>query len=140
MTAQISDFTRQVAEIIEESGYKAILEPSEVPNRRLWQSDLASLIRGPKYHPDILVQGDGTVALIEAKTAPILLGGVMQARRYEDYFDADVIVCFPDTTFPEIPMSVREFAASQSIRLCPLSGIADALVELLGPSTPDPTS
>ncbi len=113
------DFIPQVGEILSELGYKVILEPSRIPNRRMWRNDPASLIRGPKYRPDILVEHDQKLAIVEVKTHPVLLGGVFQARQYSDYFEKAVVLCVPDDAWANIPKSVREFADEQSVRLCP---------------------
>ena len=124
-------FIPQVEEQISPLGYKLTREPSRVPNRRLWQDDPASLVRGPKYRPDILVEHGKKFAIVETKTRPVLLGGVIQARQYADYFDAGVIICVPNDVFPEIPGSVKNFAEEQGIRLCPLDNVGNALKDML---------
>ena len=101
-------FIPQVEDVIRELGYKLTREPSKVPNRKLWQNDPASLVRGLRYRPDILVERGKKFAIVEVKTRPVLLGGVIQARQYADYFDATVIICVPDNVFPEIPRSVKK--------------------------------
>ena len=136
MTQKISaqHFEQQVMEAVRSWGYKARSEPFEISNRRLWKSDPASLVRGPRYQPDILVENNGEVVLIETKTSLVLLGQVLQVREYKDYFDAHAIVCVPDKEFPRIPTSVREFASKLDIHLCSLSRIEEMLAELLGAS------
>ena len=124
-------FIPQVAEVISQLGYKLTLEPSRIPNRRLWRDDPVSLVRGLRYRPDILVEHGGKFVIVEVKTRPVLLGGVIQARQYADYFGATVIICVPDDVFSEIPGSVRAFANDQGIRLCPLAEIGEALKALL---------
>ena len=125
-------FIPQVEDVIRELGYKLTREPSKVPNRKLWQNDPASLVRGLRYRPDILVERGKKFAIVEVKTRPVLLGGVIQARQYADYFDATVIICVPDNVSPEIPRSVKTFSEEQGIRLCPLGDVGDALKDLLG--------
>lgn len=125
------NFIPQVAEAIVGLGYKVTREPSRIPNRKLWQDAPVSLVRGPRFRPDILVEHKEEFVIVEVKTRPVLLGGVIQARQYADYFDAAVILCIPDDVFPEIPRSVREFADEQSVRLCPLAEVGDALADLL---------
>ena len=124
-------FIPQVEEIISGLGYKLTREPSRIPNRRLWQDDPASLVRGLKYRPDILVERGKKFAIVEVKTRPVLLGGIIQARQYADYFGAAVVLCVPDDIFPEIPGSVKKFAEEQGIRLCPLAEVGNALKDLL---------
>ena len=125
------NFVPRVAEAIRALGYNLIQEPSRFPNRRFWREDPASLVRGLKYRPDILVERGGKFVIVEVKTRPVLLGGVMQARQYADYFGVAVIVCVPDDMFPQIPGSVRGLADDRHIRLCPLAKIGDALRGLL---------
>ncbi len=120
-------FISQVSEAISRLGYKVAREPSGIPNRRLWQNDLASLVRGPRYRPDILVENNGRFAIVEVKTRPVLLGGVMQARQYANYFNVGVILCVPDDIFSSIPKSVKEFADGERVSLCSLSEVESAL-------------
>ena len=125
------NFIHRVAEAIRASGYNLTLDPSRFPNRRFWRDDPASLFRGLKYRPDILVERGENFVIVEVKTRPVLLGGVMQARQHADYFGVAVIVCVPDDVFPKIPGSVRGLADDRHIRLCPLARIGDALSDLL---------
>lgn len=126
------DFIDRVADDISELGYKVTLEPSGIPKRRLWQNDPASIFRGPRYRPDILVERLGEFAIVEVKTRPALLGGVMQARQYADYFGVEVIVCVPDEAYGKTPGSVKEFANVQRVGLCPLSKVGRALSTVIG--------
>ena len=125
------NFIPQVEDVIKGLGYKLTREPSRIPNRRLWQDDPASLVRGLRYRPDILVERGKKFAIVEVKTRPVLLGGIIQARHYADYFDAAVILCVPDDVFSEIPGSVKTFAEEQGIRLCSLDKVGNALKDLL---------
>ena len=125
------NFIPQVADAVAGLGYKVTREPSRIPKRRSWQDDPLSLVRGPRYRPDIAVEHNGEFVIIEVKTRPVLLAGVIQARQYADYFDAAVVICLPDDVFPEIPKSVRKFADEQSVRLSPLVKVGEALADLL---------
>ena len=127
-----STFEHEVAEAIGRLGYKVAFEPSGIPNRRLWQNDLASLVRGPRYTPDILVEHEGKFAIVEVKSRPVLLGGVMQAHKYANYFGVEVIICVPDDVYPSIPKSVKEFADYKDVGLCPLSEVGNALTTEIG--------
>ena len=125
-------FAEKVADAAREPGYKVTREPSQVPHRKLWTADgLASLVRGPKYRPDILVENGKVSAIIETKPYPALIGSVTESRRYGDYFGSAVILCVPDESYDKIPQSVRDFAERAEVRLCPLSEVGDALKELL---------
>ncbi len=133
MTRILEDsFISQVAGAIGALGYKVTCEPSRIPNRKLWHADPASLVRGLRYRPDILVEHDEKFVIVETKMTPPLLGSVIQARRYADYFGSPVIVCNPDSVFPNVPKSVREFADERNVRLCPLAEVGNALTDVLG--------
>ena len=120
-------FIPQVADAIEELGYAVTREPSRIPNRSLWQDAPASLFRGLRYRPDLLVERDDKFLIVEVKTRPILLGGVMQAREYSKYFDAPVILCVPDDVLSETPNSVMSFASDNAISICGISDIGDSI-------------
>ena len=111
-------------------GYKVTLDPSRIPTRKLWHDAPASLGRGLRYRPDILAERDEKSVIVEVKTHPVPLGGVMQSRQYADYFGQTVILCITDEVFPEVPNSVWEFADEQRVRLCPLSEIGSTLTDL----------
>lgn len=126
------DFIPKVGDTLSNLGYNVTLEPSRIPNWSMWQNDPASLIRGPKYRPDILVEHDQKYALVEVKTRAVLIGGVSQARQYSEYFDMPVILCVPDDVVDQVPRSVREFAGGQSIHICSLSDLGKVVVDILG--------
>ena len=122
-----STFIEHLGNTIVGAGYEVALNPSRIPNRRIWNHDPAYLFRGLKYKPDLLVDLGDSVAIVEARTAPILLGGVVQARKSSDYFGVPVIVCFPDDVVEEIPNSVMRFAEELEVPMCGVSDIDKAL-------------
>ena len=124
-------FIPQVADAIQELGYAVTREPSRIPKRSLWQDVPASLFRGLRYRPDLLVECDDKFLIVEVKTRPILLGGVMQAREYSKYFDAPVILCVPDSVFNETPPSVMSFASDSAVSICGISEIGDFIEKRL---------
>ena len=126
-----SAFEEQVANVIKDLGYKVTPEPSSVPHRKLWWEDPASMVRGLKYQPDFLVEHDGKFVIVETKSFPVLIAGVVQARRTGDYFGTNTVLCLPDKVFSQIPMSVREFADEQSVHICPLAEVDEVLMGLL---------
>ena len=75
-------------------------------------------------------EGDKTV-MVEVKAYPILMGPLIQARHYADYYDAPILICVPDEVFPEILSSVRESAEANDIGLMPLGEIDEGLRVLL---------
>lgn len=125
-------FIPQVAEVIRDLGYDVTREPSRIPRRSLWQDAPASLFRGLRYRPDLLVECHDKFLIVEVKTRPVLLGGVMQAREYSKYFSAPVILCVPDNVFNEIPDSVMSFASDNSIGICGISELGDSIKNQFG--------
>ena len=125
------EFTPLVVEGLRKLGYKATQEPTRIPNRSVWQDNLSTLVGGPRYRPDILVESGDKFALVEVKTKPVLTGSVIQAQRYADHFGAKVVLCVPDDVFPQTPGSVRDFAQDNGIRLCPQSEVGEVLSEIL---------
>lgn len=125
-------FIPQVADAIRELGYDVTREPSRIPKRSLWQDAPASLFRGLRYRPDLLVECDDKFLIVEVKTRPVLLGGVIQAREYSKYFNAPVILCVPDNVFHEIPDSVMSFASDSEISICGISEVGDSIKKQLG--------
>ena len=125
------DFMPQVEDAITNLGYKLTAEPTQFPNQRLWLEDPLSLLRGPKYRPDFLVERDGKYAIVEVKSRLFLLEGVIQARKYADYTGLDVVICVPDELLEEIPGSVIDFADYLDVRLSALSEVDGVLKDLL---------
>ena len=129
-----SAFERQVAETIKQLDYKVTMEPWARPDQITWRDRISSWLVKPAHSPvfpDMLVTHGKKFALVEAKSYPVLLGPIIQARHYADYFEAPAIVCVPDDAFPEIPESVREWAHSNDIIVSPLGEIGDKLEMLL---------
>ena len=125
-------FTDQVAQATSEMGYKVSIDPTRIPSRNSWQDSLFSIFHGHSHRPDILVEHGENSLIIDIKRGPVLLGSVIQARKYADYVDAEVILCFPDDSSPKIPRSVREFAQEQRVRLCSLSEVGKAVKQSFG--------
>ena len=126
------NFIPQVADAIGKLGYSVIREPTRIPNRSLWHDVPASLFRGLRYRPDILVEDGEKFLIVEVETRPVLLGGVIQASEYSEYFDAPVILCVPDDVFNETPVSVRNYAHDRAIGICGISKIGDVIEERFG--------
>ena len=128
------EFERRVAETIERLDYKVTMEPPPRAEHTSWQERISSWLMRPSYSlpmPDMLVANGEKVALVEVKTYPILLGSVIQARHYADYFGVPAIICVPDDAFPKIPVSVQEWAVANDIVLSPFGDIGDNLKILL---------
>ena len=124
------DFESQVVDTIKQLNYKVTMQPSPKSDRTAWFGRIASWFTeptNPESVPDMMVTSGGKSVLVEAKAYPILLGPVIQARYFSDYFGAPSIICVPDDAFPEIPYSVGESAELNDIVLCPIGEIGDSL-------------
>ena len=128
------EFERRVAEAIKQLNYNVSTEPPGKPQHSTFQDRISSWLMKPAHslpRPDMTVAHGEKVALVEAKAYPILLGAVIQARHYADYFGAPAIICVPDDAFQQIPDSVREWAEANDIVLSPFGEIGDNLKMLL---------
>ena len=133
MTSELkATFVPEVAEDIRGLGYEATQFPLRIPGHNVWQDGLSGLFRKSKHRPDILVQHGDQSILVETKTRPVLLGSVIQARNYATHFGVSIILCVPDDALSRIPLSVRQFADDNDVRLCTKSEIEDALKGILG--------
>ena len=126
-----STTTDKIADAARELGYSVTLEPSRSPKQGFWPNGIASLLRSDHHKPDLLVQHGDAFVIVEARSQPVLLGGVMLARRLADRFDAPIVLCIEDDSFPKIPRSVQDYAKELNVRLSPLSDVGDVLTELL---------
>ena len=124
------EFERRVAETIQQLDYNVTMEPLPRRDHTSWQDRISSWLTRPSHPlptPDMLVGHGDREVLVEVKTYPILLGPVIQARHYADYFNAPAIICVPDDAFPQIPESVREWAKANEIVVSPIGEIGDNL-------------
>ena len=129
-----AEFESRVVEAIKELDYQVTTEPLRNPGHMTWHERLTSWLTEPSHpqpSPDMLVAQGNKVVLVEAKAYPILLGPVIQAKHYADYFRSPAIICVPDEAFLKIPESVREWAEANDIVLSPIEEIGDKLSMLL---------
>ena len=128
------ELVHQIADDISQAGYEVTVDPSRIPNRKMWQFDPPYLFRGLKHKPDLLIQHGDQFAVINVRTRPFLMGGVADAHDLSQYFGAPAIICLPDEVLPDIPKSVLRFADEINIQVAPFS----ALVTTLGSSFSSP--
>ena len=129
-----AEFERRVLETIEQLNYDVSIEPLERAQHGTLQNRISSWLMKPRHsmpRPDIMVEHGDKVVLVEVKAYPVLLGPVIQARHYADYFEAPAIICVPDEAFQQIPDSVREWAGANGVVLSPFGEIGDNLRMLL---------
>ena len=127
------EFERCVFDTLKGLNYRVVTEPP-VPGCGGWQGRISSwLSERPRWPdgPDMAVAEGDRIILVEAKAYPILLGPVIQAGHYAEYYDAPMIICVPDEVFPQIPESVREWAEDSGIAISPIGEIGDRLKALL---------
>ena len=135
------EFERRVADVIGQLDFKVTTGPLQRPVHPTWQDRISSWLMKPSRFPtgpDMLVTRGTKTALVEVKAYPILLGSVIQARHYSDYFDAPAIICVPDDAFQKIPVSVREWAEANSIVLSSIGELGDNLNILFQESDTSP--
>ena len=128
------EFERQVAETIKKLDFRVTAEPQQETEGMTWQKRVSSWLTEPTHAtpvPDLLVARGDRKILIEAKAYPVLLGPVIQAKHFADYYNCPVIICVPDEAFPRIPTSVRAWADANDIVLSPLGEICDKITALL---------
>ena len=133
-TATEVEFQRLVLEAIERLNYKVTTEPLRKAGDMTWRARIASWLMEPSYSPpgpDMLVAHGDRMVLVEAKAYPVLLGAVIQAGHYSDYFRCPAVICVPDDAFPKVPDSVREWAEANEIVLTPIGEIGDSIRRLL---------
>ena len=127
------EFERHVADTLKGLNYSVITEPP-TPGGCTWQERISSWLTEPSSRPDgpdMVVANGEKIVLVEAKAYPILLGPVIQAGHYSDYFKAPILICVPDEAFPQIPDSIREWAEDNGIAVSSLRDIGDRLKVLL---------
>ena len=120
-----------VSEIARDLGYEVFPEPTSRQRRGFWNDGLSSLTGGRVLRPDLLVKHNGRSVVVEIKRRGVLFGGVMQLLQYAEAFDAAGVLCVPDGAFADTPSSVLDYAETENVLICPMSGIGNALTTLL---------
>ena len=128
------DFERRVAEAIKQLDYNVTMVPPPRPEQSALPGWIPAWLMepsSPTVRPDMVVALGKKAALVEVKSYPVLLGPVIQAKHFSDYFDMPAIVCVPDEAFQEIPYSVQEWAEANDIVISPIGEIGDKLQMVL---------
>lgn len=126
--AQIS---MQIVEVARALGFKATTQPpvryDPSPRRRL-------LGRRPHHRvmrPDLVVEHEGRLVVVEVKGRQVLPGGVEQVLAYADALEAKGVICVPDEVIPTIAKSVARYASDTDVHICSISEVGDVLWHLL---------
>ena len=126
------EFQRCVLATVKELNYDVRTEfPSPGDT---WIDRIATWLGSAHRHlprPDMVVRHGEKTVMVEVKAYPILMGPLIQARHYADYYDAPILICLPDDVFPQILSSVRESAEENGIALTPIGEIGERLRDLL---------
>ena len=133
------DFGRRVAEAIKQLDYDVTTSPSRGPGQGSLPGWIYSWLMEPPslpVLPDMLVTLGEKAALVEVKAYPVLLGPIIQAKHFADYFEVPAIVCVPDDAFQEIPHSVLEWAEAHDVVLSSIGEIGDKLRVVLRQTSP----
>lgn len=128
---QGTDLVHRVSEVAKNLGYDTIMEPSASSRRSFWKIRRGAAHGIANCRPDILIEGGDKSVVVEVKAGPVLLGGVIQARKCSERFNTPAILCVPDESFNRIPGSVKDFAKQSNVRLCSFSGFGSALETLM---------
>ncbi len=121
----------EVADVAQGLGYKVTRQPMGIPTNRAWTSGIAAFFRSRRYKPDMLIENNSSYVLVEVKSRPVLLGAITHTKRYTYRFEGRVVICMPDNSYQRTPVSVKNYAKSQKIGLCPVSTIGTILEGLL---------
>ena len=81
--------------------------------------------------PDILIEHEGRLVVVEVKRGQVLPGAVEQVLHYVDALGAKGMICVPDTAIANTARSVTRYANSTDVRICSLAEIHDVLKDLL---------
>lgn len=126
-----AQMTTRILEVARELGFNVTREPA-VPYERSLRRRL--LGRGPRpttISPDLVIEHENRLVVVEVKRGQVLPGAVEQVLDYADALDAKGVVCVPDAVIPNIARSVARYASSTDIRICSISEIEDVLRRLL---------
>ena len=128
------EFERRVAETIKKLDFKVTTAPLQEQEDNSWKGRISSWLMEPSYslpQPDMMVKFGEKSALVEAKAYPVLLGPVIQAKHFADYFEVPAIICVPDDAYQKIPNSVQEWAEVNGIVLSSIGEIGEKLKMVL---------
>jgi signal recognition particle subunit SEC65 len=118
----------QVVKVASNLGYEATIELDRPPFR------VFGWFRGREFKHDVLVKNRNKSAIVVARSSPVIMYDVFLTNQIWCKLGKEVVgalICVPDSAFPRIRGSSRDYAKDLSVRLCPLSEVGDALKELL---------
>ena len=126
-----TQMTARILEVARELGFRATREPAVSYERSLKRRLLGRRLRHTTMRPDLLIEHEGRLVVVEVKRGQVLPGGVEQVLDYAGALDAKGLICVPDAVIPNIARSVVRYANSTDIRICSISEVEDVLRDLL---------
>lgn len=126
-----AQMTTRILEVALELGFEATREPTVPHQRGLRQRLLGRRPDPSTMRPDLLIQHEGRLVVVEIKRGQVLPGAVEQVLDYVGALGAKGVICVPDSVISSIARSVIRYADSTEIRICSLSEIHDVLRHLL---------
>lgn len=85
----------------------------------------------PAMRPELLIEHEGRLVVVEVKRGQVLPGAVEQVLHYVDALGAKGVICVPDSAIANTARSVTRYANSTDVRICSLAEIHDVLKDLL---------
>ena len=126
-----AQITTRILELALGLGFEATREPEALYQRSLRQRLLGRRLDPSMVRPDLLIQHEGRLVVVEVKRGQVLPGAVEQVLDYVDALGAKGVICVPDSAIANTARSVTEYANSNDVRICSLSEIRDVLRRLL---------
>jgi len=123
--------TTRILEVAQELGFRATLEHAVPYERGLRERLLGRRRLHPSMRPDLLIQHEGRLVVVEVKRGQVLPGTVERVLDYVDALGAKGVICVPDSAIANTARSVTRYANSTDVRICSLSEVRDVLRSLL---------
>ena len=111
----------RIVEIAQSLDYTATIEPEREPFR------LFGWFRERKFRPDVRVQNGSRSAIVVVKSRPVMVYDVFLTNQVRGKKGTAALMCVPDTIFPQIRESARQYAEELDVRLCSLSDAGQEL-------------
>ncbi len=126
-----AQLTTRILEVALELGFKTTRDHAVSYEGRLKQRLLGRRPRPTTMRPDLLIEHEGRLVVVEVKRGQVLPGAVERVLHYVDALDAKGVICVPDSAIANTARSVTRYANSTDVRICSFSEIRDVLRRLL---------
>lgn len=126
-----AQMTTRILDIAQELGFRATLEHAVPYERGLRGRLLGRRPRHISMRPDLLIEHEGRLVVVEVRRGQVLPGAVEQVLDYVDALGAKGVICVADSVIANTARSVTRYANSTDVRICSISQIRDVLRRLL---------